>query len=54
VGVTNDCGLTINSVDLAYSGGTGTQQTPEPGTFVMAGMALIGAGVTMRKRNRKA
>jgi hypothetical protein len=54
VGVTNDCGLTINSVDVAYSGGTGTQQTPEPGTFVMAGMALIGAGVTMRKRNRKA
>jgi hypothetical protein len=28
--------------------------TPEPGTFVMAGMALIALGVTMRKRGRKA
>jgi hypothetical protein len=53
VGVTNDCGLTINSIDVTYSGTT-TQQTPEPGTFVMAGMALIAVGLTMRKRNRKA
>jgi hypothetical protein len=54
VGVTNDCGLTITSVDVAYTAGTTIQQTPEPGTFVMAGMALIGLGVTIKKRNRKA
>jgi hypothetical protein len=53
VGVTNDCGLTIDSVDVQYSGTT-TQQTPEPGTFVMAGLAMLGIGVTMKRRNRKA
>ncbi len=53
VGVTNDCGLTIDDVQVQYSGNT-TQQTPEPGTFVMAGMALLAVGVTMKKRNRKA
>jgi hypothetical protein len=53
VGITNDCDLTINSVTITYNGQT-TQQTPEPGTFVMAGMALLAIGVTMKKRSRKA
>jgi hypothetical protein len=52
IGVT-DCALDIQSVGVNYTGTT-TQQTPEPGTFVMAGMALIGLGAIMRKRNRKA
>ena len=52
IGVT-DCALDIRSVGVTYTGTT-TQQTPEPGTFVMGGMALIGLGVTMRKRSRKA
>ena len=53
VGVTNDCDLTVNEVQITYNGQT-TQSTPEPGTFVMAGMALVAVGITMRKRNRKA
>lgn len=52
IGVTSDCALTIESVDIQYSGTT-TQQTPEPGTFVMAGIAMLGLGVTLKKRNRK-
>jgi PEP-CTERM motif len=52
IGVT-DCALDIESVSVNYQGTT-TTQTPEPGTFVMAGIALIGLGATMRKRNRKA
>jgi PEP-CTERM motif len=52
IGVT-DCALDIQSVDVNYTGTTTTQQTPEPGTFVLAGIALIGVGATMRKRNRK-
>lgn len=54
VGVTNDCALTITALSVDYTKGTTTQQTPEPGTFVMAGMALIGLGVTMKKRSSKA
>lgn len=38
------CGVVITSGTAA----------PEPGTFVMGGMALLGLGVFMRKRNRKA
>jgi hypothetical protein len=53
VGVSNDdCALTVTQVDIAYNGVV-VQQTPEPGTFVMAGMALVAVGITMRKRNRK-
>ena len=52
--VTNDCALTITALSIDYTKGTTTQQTPEPGTFVMAGMALIGLGVTMKKRSAKA
>jgi hypothetical protein len=52
IGVT-DCAIDIQNVAVQYSGTT-TQQTPEPGTFVMGGMALIGLGLTMKKRNRKA
>lgn len=48
IGILGDCSLNITSVDIHYS------QTPEPGTFVMAGIALIGLGVTMKKRSRKA
>jgi hypothetical protein len=54
VGVTNnDCDLTVDSVSIAYNGVV-TTQAPEPGTFVMAGMALVAVGLTMKKRNRKA
>jgi len=51
IGVT-DCALDIQSVQVQYSG-TGTTSVPEPGTFVMAGMAMIGLGFTIKKRNRK-
>jgi hypothetical protein len=55
VGVTNlDCAVSIESVGVTYTGVTTTGQAPEPGTFVMAGIALIGLGVTMKKRARKA
>jgi hypothetical protein len=53
VGVMGDCAIDISSMSVTYPTGTTTQQTPEPGTFVMAGMALIGLGWTMKKRNRK-
>lgn len=52
IGVT-DCAVTITGIEIAYSGTT-TTQTPEPGTFVMAGIALIGLGVTMKRRSRRA
>jgi hypothetical protein len=56
IGVT-DCALDIESVQVQYSSGNlvtpPTQATPEPGTFVMAGLAMIVLGVTMKKRNRK-
>ena len=51
IGVT-DCALDIQGVQLQYAAVV-TSQTPEPGTFVMAGMALIGLGVTMKRRGRK-
>ena len=54
VGETSDCALTITALSVDYTKGITTQQTPEPGTFVMAGMALIGLGVTMKKRRSKA
>jgi hypothetical protein len=47
IGVTNDCALTVTQVDV-----TPNQQTPEPGTFVMAGMALVAVGLTMKKRRK--
>lgn len=55
IGITNDCGLTITGITLDYTPNNNTpiQNTPEPGTFVMVGMALIGLGVTMKKRGRK-
>jgi hypothetical protein len=53
IGVTQDCSLTIDSVNIQYTPTT-TTQTPEPGTFVMGGMALIALGITMKRRNRKA
>jgi hypothetical protein len=52
IGVTQDCSLTIESVAIQYSGPS-TTQTPEPATFLTAGMALIGLGVTMKKRRRR-
>lgn len=52
IGVT-DCAIDIQSVDVEYSGAT-TDQTPEPGTFLMGGMALIGFGALMGKRRRRA
>jgi hypothetical protein len=53
IGVANDCDLSITGVSISYNGQT-TQTAPEPGTFLMAGMALVAAGVTMKKRARKA
>jgi hypothetical protein len=53
IGVT-DCAIDIEGVTVQYSG-TGTQghpPVPEPGTFVMAGSALLGLGFTIRKRRR--
>lgn len=52
IGVT-DCALDIQSVAVQYSGASITD-TPEPGTFVMAGMAFIVIGVATRKSNNKA
>ena len=46
------CAIDTQSVDIQYSGTT--TQAPEPGTLVMAGLALIGLGLTIRKRSRKA
>ena len=55
IGITNDCGLTITGITLDYTpNGPPIQSTPEPGTFVMAGMAFIGLGIVMKKRSRKA
>jgi len=48
IGVEGDCELDVESAALTYSA-----KTPEPGTFVMAGMALIGLGLTMKKRQQK-
>ncbi|HEX3747440.1 MAG TPA: hypothetical protein VHW09_26065 [Bryobacteraceae bacterium] len=53
IGIIGDCEISITGATVTYSGTT-TQSTPEPGTFVMGGMALIGLGVTMKRRNRKA
>lgn len=50
IGVT-DCALDIQSVGVQYSN---PSPTPEPGTFVMAGMMFIGLGVILKKRSRKA
>jgi hypothetical protein len=47
IGVT-DCAIDIESVDVKYSGNT--WQTPEPGTFVLVGIAMIGVGMIVRKR----
>ena len=48
VGLSNgDCDLVITGITLAYS-------VPEPGTFVLGGMALIAIGLPMRKRKQKA
>ena len=52
IGVTNDCALTLNMVYVQYSGNT--TPTPEPGTLVMAGMALLAVGLTKKLRSRKA
>jgi hypothetical protein len=48
IGVEGDCELDIESAALTYN-----SKTPEPGTFVMAGMALIGLGLTMKKRQQR-
>jgi PEP-CTERM motif-containing protein len=47
IGVT-DCAIDIESVDIRYS--STTTPAPEPGTFVLVGIALIGLGMTVRKR----
>jgi len=47
IGVT-DCAIDIESVDIQYSGTT--TQAPESGTFVLVGIAMMGLGMTVRKR----
>jgi hypothetical protein len=52
IGVIGDCEIDVTGASVTYPG---TPQTaPEPGTFVMGGMALIGLGIAMKRRNRKA
>ena len=43
----------IDNDSLAIQYGT-TTQAPEPGTFVLVGIAMIGLGMTVRERKRKA
>ena len=52
IGVT-DCAIDVEGATVYYSG-TQTQSppVPEPGTFLMAGSALLGLGFTIRKRRR--
>ena len=52
IGVT-DCAIDIEGVTVQYSGTT-TQvaPAPEPGTFLMAGTAILALGFTIRKRRR--
>lgn len=52
IGVIGDCEIDVTGASVTY--GTQTQTAPEPGTFVMGGMALIGLGMAMKRRNRKA
>jgi hypothetical protein len=49
IGIEGDCEIDVEQVALTY----GSSKTPEPSTFVMAGMALIGLGLTMKKRQQK-
>jgi len=46
---TPDCELNVLSIAVPSAA-----TTPEPGTFVLAGMALIGLGVALRQKTRKA
>jgi hypothetical protein len=51
IGLTNaDCAIDLKDVQVQYSSSI---TTPEPGTFVMGGMALLGLGVIMKKRRQK-
>jgi hypothetical protein len=43
------CGVVVTDAQLNFP----NTPTPEPGTFVMAGVALLGLGVTLKKRVRK-
>jgi hypothetical protein len=43
-----DCGVDITDVTYTYG-----SPTPEPGTLVMSGLALIALGVTMKKRGSR-
>ncbi|MGO9242240.1 MAG: PEP-CTERM sorting domain-containing protein [Bryobacteraceae bacterium] len=47
IGESNDCALDIENIELEYA-------APEPGTFALAGMALMGLGAALKKRGRKA
>ena len=50
--INNLGGIDIQKVSLNY-GVTPNTPTPEPGTFLMAGMALVGIGITVKKRRQK-
>jgi len=47
IGILGDCEINITGISATYG-------TPEPGTFMMGGLALIGFGIAMKKRIRKA
>jgi PEP-CTERM motif len=47
IGILGDCQINITGITASYG-------TPEPGTFMMGGLALIGFGIAMKKRMRKA
>jgi hypothetical protein len=46
IGILGDCQIDLSGITASYG-------TPEPGTFLMGGMALIGLGLAMKKRVRK-
>lgn len=50
VGIIGDCEIDVNGIEVGYGGSTPQSATPEPGSFVMAGLALIGLGMTVRRR----
>jgi hypothetical protein len=53
IGIIGDCEISITGIDVTYGTSGVNGQTPEPGTFTMAGLALIGLGITMKKHRRK-
>ena len=53
IGLTNGCAIDITGLTINYPN-TPQGTAPEPGTFVMAGFALVGLGFAAKKRAAKA